>query len=61
MKNLCKTCKWAKWDLCSVERPHCTKDPEYIIFAEGNYVDECPCYQANNVITCIINFVKGKK
>lgn len=59
MKNLCSSCKWAKWDLDSVANAYCDQLPVYkgIDNASG-YVIECSSYKSNNIISCIINFVK---
>jgi hypothetical protein len=59
MKNLCDTCKFAKWNLDSVDNAYCDQDCIYKVLGEGNYVKECSSYKSNNVIMCVINFIKN--
>ena len=58
MKNLCNSCKFAKWNTSSVENASCEQVPAYKVTELGNYVTECSSYQTNNVIRCFINFIK---
>ena len=60
MKNLCNSCKFAKWDASSVENAFCEQNPVYKVIDEANYVTECSSYSCNNVIKCFINFVRGE-
>lgn len=60
MNNLCNDCKWAKWDLDSIDNAYCEQKPVYKVIGEGNYVTECSTYQIKNVIKCIINFIKKR-
>ena len=59
-KNLCSSCKFAKWDNSSMNNASCEQIPVGKIIDENNYVTECSAYFCNNVIKCFINFVRGK-
>ena len=58
MINKCDDCKFAKWDLDSVENALCNQNPILKIIGEDNYVTSCSAYQTTNIIKCIINWIK---
>ena len=59
MKNLCDNCKFAKWDMDSVSNAYCDQNPICKVLDKDNCVIECSSYKSNNVINCIINFIKN--
>lgn len=60
MRNLCDTCKFAKWIFNSVNNAECSQNPITKVITKGNYVQECSCYKNRNIIMNVINFIKRK-
>ena len=58
MKNLCDNCKFAKWDMDSVENAYCEQNSVKVI-VDGNYVNECSSYCSNNVFKTIFHVIKN--
>jgi len=59
MRNLCDTCKFAKWDLSSVSNAYCEQNLIYKVVDEGNYVTECSCYKPKNIFIKLLRlFIK---
>ena len=59
MRNKCNDCKFAKWDMASVDNAFCEQNPIHKVFVEGNYISYCSSYQTTNIIKRIISWIEN--